>query len=111
MMRTIIILIALQLVVFGLKSQQSVTLLEGVYNGKDLYVKNPYRSVKLGFCVFKVVVNDKVTADEINSSSFKIDLSTFKFSKGDKVDVKIYHSDSCSPKVINPEVLKARKKK
>lgn len=103
--QNIAVLLVLQAVVFGLNAQQTVLQLDGSYQGKGIYVKNPYRNEKVGFCVSKVTVNGDVTTDEINSSSFLVDLSAFKFLIGDKVDIKIYHSKGCTPKVVNPEAL------
>jgi hypothetical protein len=82
--------------------------LEGVYQGKNLYVMNPFASGGVGFCVTKVTVNDQITTDEIGSSAFEIDLSVFEFQPGDKIVVVIEHRDNCTPKILNPEVLKAR---
>jgi len=81
-------------------------VLNGVYQGKNVYVMNPFASSGVGFCVFEVTVNGQLTTDEINSSAFEIDLTVFQFSKGDKLIIIIKHKDGCLPKVINPEVLK-----
>lgn len=81
-------------------------VLNGVYQGKNVYVMNPFASSGVGFCVFEVRVNGQMTTDEINSSAFEIDLTVFQFSKGDKLVITIKHKDGCLPKVINPEVLK-----
>lgn len=81
-------------------------VLKGVYQGKNIYVMNPFASSGVGFCVFEVTVNGQLTTDEINSSAFEVDLTVFQFKKGDKLVIKIKHKDGCLPKVINPEVLK-----
>ncbi len=83
-------------------------VVEGVYQGKNLYVMNPFASSGIGFCVYEVRVNGQVTTDEINSSAFEIDLSVYQFKIGDKVKVEIKHKDNCTPKVLNPEVLKPK---
>ncbi len=80
--------------------------LKGVYQGKNVYVMNPFASSGVGFCVFEVRVNGQMTTDEINSSAFEIDLTVFQFKKGDKLVINIKHKDGCLPKIINPEVLK-----
>jgi hypothetical protein len=80
--------------------------LNGVYQGKNLYVMNPFASSGVGFCVYEVTVNGQLTTDEINSSAFEIDLTIFRFKKGERLIVKIKHKEGCTPKVINPEVLK-----
>lgn len=82
--------------------------LEGIFQGKNIYVMNPFSSSGVGFCVFEVNVNGKVSTDEINSSAFEIDLSIYQFNIGDKVSIVIKHKDNCIPKVLNPEVLKPK---
>ncbi|MFZ4399733.1 MAG: hypothetical protein ACOYO1_06845 [Bacteroidales bacterium] len=82
---------------------QELTI-EGIYNGKNLYVLNP--DAGSGFCVNAVKVNGKKTADELNSNSFEIDFSQINIEKGTKVNVQIYHQDNCMPKIINPEILR-----
>lgn len=85
-----------------------VIVLEGNYQGKNLYVQNPFASSGVGFCVEEVQVNGNVTTDEIASSAFEIDFRNLQLKIGDKVEVKIIHKDDCKPKVINPEVLKPK---
>lgn len=83
-------------------------LLEGTYQGKNVYVQNPFASNGVGFCVYEVRVNDKITTDEIGSSAFEIDLRVYQLKNGDPVSIKIFHKDDCKPKVLNPEVLKPK---
>jgi len=83
-------------------------ILEGNYQGKNLYVQNPFASSGVGFCVQKVEINGQVSTDEINSSAFEIDFNNYQFKIGDKVSVKITHKDDCKPKVLNSEVLKPK---
>jgi len=83
-------------------------VIDGIFQGKNLYVMNPFASSGVGFCVYEVTVNGKVSTDEINSSAFEIDLSVFQFNVGDKVTIVIKHKDNCVPKVLNPEVLKPK---
>jgi hypothetical protein len=85
-----------------------VIVLEGNYQGKNLYVQNPFAGSGVGFCVQEVRVNGSVTTDEIASSAFEIDFRNLQLKLGDKVEVKITHKDDCKPKVLNPEVLKPK---
>ena len=82
--------------------------LDGIFQGKNLYVQNPFTSSGVGFCVIEVLVNGKMTTDEINSSAFEVDLSVFQFNVGDKITIVIKHKENCTPKVLNPEVLKPK---
>lgn len=81
---------------------------EGHYQGKNLYVQNPFAGSGVGFCVIKVTVNGDVTTDQINSSAFEIDFTNLNLKVGDPVSVKIFHKLDCLPKVLNPEVLKPK---
>ena len=55
-------------------AQGGVIILEGNYQGKNLYIQNPFGSNGVGFCVSEVKVNGNITTDEINSSAFEIDM-------------------------------------
>ena len=81
---------------------------EGIFQGENLFVMNPFASTGVGFCVYEVTVNGEITTDEINSSAFEVDLSVFNLKIGQKVSVIIKHKDGCKPKVLNPEVLKPK---
>jgi hypothetical protein len=89
-------------------SQGGVIILEGNYQGKNLYIQNPFGSGGVGFCVTEVLVNGNITTDEINSSAFEIDFKPQKLAIGEKVEIKIKHKEDCKPKVLNPEVLKPK---
>lgn len=89
-------------------SQGGVIILEGNYQGKSLYVQNPFGAGGVGFCVTEVLINGNITTDEINSSAFEIDFKPHKLNIGDKVEIKIKHKEDCKPKVLNPEVLKPK---
>lgn len=92
----------------SLSSMAGVIVLEGNYQGKNLFIQNPFSDAGVGFCVYEVTVNDKIATDEINSSAFEIDLGNYGLKIGDKVVVKIKHKDGCTPLVLNPEVLKPK---
>lgn len=89
-------------------AQGGVIILEGNYQGRNLYVHNPFQSGGVGFCVSEVKVNGNITTDEITSSAFEIDFKPHKLNIGDKVEIKIFHKQDCKPKVLNPEVLKPK---
>ena len=89
-------------------AQGGVIIIEGNYQGKNLYVQNPFASGGGGFCVTEVYVNGNLTTDETQSSAFVVDFKPHKLNIGDKVEIKIKHKDDCRPKVLNPEVLKPK---
>ena len=103
-----ILLALLSLFVSTVGFSIGVIVLEGNYQGKNLYVQNPFAGSNVGFCVQQVTVNGNVTTDEIASSAFEIDFRNLQLKIGDKVVVKIEHKDDCKPKVLNPEVLKPK---
>ena len=91
---------------FSFHSFAGVFTVEGVYQGRNLYVQNPFAGTGIGFCTTEVLINGKKSTDEIQSSAFEIDFSSYNLKIGDKVEVRIKHKDDCKPKVLNPEVLK-----
>jgi len=106
-MRKVLFLIQALLGIAYIASAGNI-ILEGNYQGKNLYVQNPFAGTGVGFCVQKVEVNGQITTDEINSSAFEIDFNNYQFTIGDKITVKITHKNDCKPKVLNPEVLKPK---
>ncbi len=78
-------------------------VLRGIYYGFNLYVNNP--SVGNGFCVSKVMVNEVVTKDEIQSNAFEIDFSLLNVKIGDAVTIVITYKEGCKPTVVNPKAL------
>lgn len=92
----------------GLAAQAQLIVLNGIYQGSDVYVQNPFSGQGVSFCVFEVEVNGKVTSDEVNSSAFAIDLQVVGLQVGDKIEIKIKHKEDCEPRVLNPEALKPR---
>ncbi|MBK6755107.1 MAG: hypothetical protein IPH53_06500 [Flavobacteriales bacterium] len=92
----------------SLPSMAGVIVLEGRYQGKNLFVQNPFSEAGVGFCVFEVTVNDQIATDEINSSAFEIDLGNYGLKLGEAIVVKVKHKDGCTPLILNPEVLKPK---
>ncbi|MBK7298049.1 MAG: hypothetical protein IPI91_16080 [Flavobacteriales bacterium] len=69
----------------GLPSFAGVLVLEGNFQGKNLFIQNPFSEAGVGFCVFEVTVNEQIATDEINSSAFEVDMNNFGMKLGDKV--------------------------
>jgi len=98
----------LLLAALSMPATAGVIVLEGNYQGKNLFIQNPFSEAGVGFCVFEVTVNDQIATDEINSSAFEVDMNNFGLKLSDKVVVKVKHKDGCTPVVLNPEVLKPK---
>jgi len=92
----------------ALPAFSAVLIVEGKFQSKNIYVQNSFGGVGVGFCATEVKVNGKITTDEVNSSAFEIDLMACNIKPGEKVTIEIVHKDDCTPRVLNPEVLKSR---
>jgi len=79
-------------------AQENKIVLEGLYQGKNLYVKNP--PTDSGFCTTKVLVNNKEVAFK-KESTFEIEFRELGLELGDSLKVVIDHRGNCKPKVIN----------
>lgn len=93
---------------FGLLANSAVLVIEGKYQNKNIYIHNGLGPGGVGFCAKEVKVNGNVTTDEINSSSFEIDLKAANLKYGENVLIEISHIDGCLPKVLNMEDLKPK---
>lgn len=78
----------------------------GVYQGKNVYVQNPFASNMTDYCTQDVYLNDKKIMSEINSSAYEIDLSFLP--ANEPVVLRITHRGDCKPKVLNPQVLQVK---
>ena len=76
----------------------------GVYQGKNVYVQNPFTSNMKDYCTKEVFVNDVKLMTEIHASAYEIDLSFLPVN--DPVTIRITHKEDCNPKVLNPHVVK-----
>ncbi len=82
-----------------------VIVITGVYQGKDVYIKNPVTTSGVGYCIFEVLVNGNITSDEVNSPAFAIDLAAWRFKIGDQIEIVLRCKEKCDVKIINPEVI------
>ena len=78
-------------------------VLKGKYNGKNVFVRNPYNAETEEFCTINVYVNDRLILEGPQLSAFQIDLSYLN--QGALVVVRIEYRDDCQPVVMNPTVL------
>jgi hypothetical protein len=82
-----------------------VVVISGIYQGKDLYVKNPVTAGGVGYCIFEVLVNGNITSDEVNSPAFAVDLAVWSLKQGEAVEIVLRCKENCDVKIINPEVI------
>lgn len=81
---------------------------EGVFQGINLYIMNPFATSGVGFCITKITVNGKTALDDTNRSSIELNLSAYHLMKGDKITILITHKEGCTPKVLNSDALKPK---
>ena len=101
-------LLVLALLILVNQAKSGVLVVEGKFQNKNIYVQNAYGGSGVGFCAVEVKVNGNITTDEVNSTSFEIDLVALQLKYGDKVTIEIIHKDFCRPFVLNAEDLKPR---
>ena len=78
--------------------------LEGIYNGKNLFLQNPMYKTYGTFCVDELRLNGQVLLREPKSSAVEIKLSHLALRTA--VDIQILHKSNCLPKILNPEVIR-----
>ena len=102
-MISIPLLFALFLQLFQTQTPVEIEII-GVYQGKSLFIQNPYEPSDGSFCVRSVYVNNQLQELNYNLSALKID-----FERQDDftpVTIRIVSKDSvCSPIIINPDAI------
>lgn len=76
-------------------------VVEGTYQGKNVFVQNPEMDSNGVFCTKKVFVN----GNEIlipNANAYEIKLDSLGFKPDDTIKIEIVHKLGCKPKVITP---------
>src|SRR5690554_3717618 len=74
--------------------------IDGRYQEKNIFVQNPTH--EKGNCVTDVRVNGKSIEVDFKHSAFEIKLNALNLKVGEKIKIKISHSEACNPKVLNP---------
>lgn len=82
--------------------------LTGVYQGKNIFVRNPYIPDQKKFCITGIYVNEVSLSNLPKTSAIQIDLSGFRLNE--EITIRIIHNDVCQPLVVNPEAIKRARK-
>ena len=82
-------------------------VIQGMVTGKNLYIQNVFYQKAGTFCVVGVYVNNKIVIERPKISALEVPLAHLP--KYSKVEVAIRHYTSCTPRVLNPEVLSPSK--
>ncbi|MFY0652990.1 MAG: hypothetical protein JXQ96_13190 [Cyclobacteriaceae bacterium] len=90
------------LVHFTAVSQQ--TVLSGVYQGKNLYIQNPYLIEENKFCIDSISINQKNIDLNMQHSAINLNFENEKLFA--PVLVLINHKNNCKPRIINPDAIR-----
>jgi hypothetical protein len=80
-------------------------VVSGVYQGSNIYIQNPYNPSSGEFCTEQVYVNDRLLLENPKASAFQVDLTYLRMNE--LVVIRILYREGCTPKVVNPHVLKS----
>jgi hypothetical protein len=83
---------------FPVISQQVIEL-DGLYNGKNVYIQSPGEGAD--YCVTSIEVNGLVLTDLPKRPAFEIPLDRQFLTVGDSVHIVIHHQEGCKPKVLH----------
>lgn len=80
----------------------------GVYRGKSVFVENKFLRDFSQHCITNIYVNDVHLLDHPQESVVEINLTRFK--EGEKLEIRIYHKQTCKPIILNPQDIKDPKR-
>lgn len=83
--------------------QAEDTYIRGFYRGVNVFLRNPYNSDEGRFCIEKIYLNGKSLVDNPVVSAYEVELGDMRI--GQRIVIRITHTDGCAPEVINPEVI------
>ncbi len=90
--------------IFGQVTPKIETNIAGVYQGKTLFIQNPFDKADRKFCVDNIYINEKYVDINYKLSAIKIDFEGYDLFT--PVKIRIEHKDTlCSPTIINPEAI------
>ena len=80
------------------------TNLAGVFQGKTLFIQNPFDKSDRQFCVERIYINEQELDINYNLSALKIDFKGYDYYT--PVKIRLVHKDTlCTPTIINPEAI------
>lgn len=89
----------------GMSALAEVVIIKGYYQGKNVYVQNTPLSSGTGYCIYEVLINDRPGSDEVNSTSFEIDLGVWFLKVGDPVNLTFRTKERCDVRIVNPDAI------
>ena len=90
--------------VFSQIAPEVETNLAGVYQGKTLFIQNPFDKVNREFCVEKIYINERELDINYKLSALKLDFSDYDLFT--PVKIRLMHRDTlCVPVIINPDAI------
>lgn len=93
-----IVLIYLFLLSIATNSRGQQIVLEGIYTGEKIYIKNPSINGQEN-CADKVLINGK-EVPFTNSIAFQINPDSLGFKIGDSLKIIILHKPDCKPSIL-----------
>lgn len=102
--KILFVLISLTSVAAVHGQSKTETHLTGVFQGKALFVQNPYDPETKRFCINEVTVNNKPQPVPLNRVAVKIDFDYMDLHT--PVALRLKHGAGCRPVIINPDAIK-----
>lgn len=101
-LRNLFLFILFSIPVYGF-AQDGEMIISGIYKGTNLYVENPMLTDGT-FCVNKILINHVEIQKLPKASAFELDMKHLK--KGDQINVVLFHSNDCVPRILNPNAIR-----
>ncbi|MEQ8904183.1 hypothetical protein [Ekhidna sp.] len=90
--------------IFSQVAPKVETNLAGVFQGKTLFIQNPFDRTVREFCVEKVYINEREVNINYKMSAIKLDFAGYDLNT--PVKIRLVHKDTlCTPTIINPEAI------
>jgi len=89
-----------------LQTDTMTMVLEGTYQGTNLYINNPANVYDSEYAIIQASLNGKVLTD-INKSNFMVDFSGMRIGKYVRIELIYRTKGYPSPQILNPTAIRA----
>lgn len=103
-MPRVLFVLSMLFIQYGLAQAGSETHLTGVFQGKTLFIQNPYIPESGTFSIQEIVINGKPQNVQLNRTAIKLDFKGVDLFA--PVSLAIKHNPQVKPIIINPDAIR-----
>jgi hypothetical protein len=98
-------LIFILLVLYCIQANAALLEVNGVFRGENLFIRNSFNNDDNESCITSVYLNGRDLKVDVKHLTIEVNFKKY-LTKGEKIDLRIYHKSYCKPQIINIGAIK-----